>query len=102
MTWILLLGLAILGYLQSRQHRAVLERLDDIDTDVEAIVTARRELQEFIRRRVSERVAEFKTGGGRERLRARLARKAVSAETASQRSGRPNGAQGADGSGTGS
>lgn len=72
MTWILLLAIALVAYLQYRQHQAVLARLEDIDTDVEAITTARRELHEFIRRRVTERVAEFKTGGGRERLRARL------------------------------
>ena len=79
MTWILLLiAIALVAYQQHRNHQALLERLEEINTDVDAIVKARRELADFIRRRVTERVAEFKTGGGRERLRARLeARRAV-------------------------
>lgn len=75
MTWVVLIALAILGYVQYRQHRELLARLEAINTDVDAITKARTELQDFIRRRVTERAADFKAGGGRERLRARLERR---------------------------
>lgn len=70
-----LAALGLLAYQQHHNHQAVLERLDDIDTDVEAMKRARADLLQFVRKRISERVSDFKTGGGRERLRARLEQK---------------------------
>lgn len=79
-TAIILVALALLAYQQHRYQQALMARLEDIDTDVESITKARRDLQDFIRKRVTERVADFKLGGGRERLRARLERRKQEAQ----------------------
>lgn len=52
-----------------------------------------RDVLDFVRASIQSRLAEVKTGSGRAELRARLAARVAAAAT---RSGRPNGAQGAD------
>lgn len=91
MNWILLLAIVVLAYQQYRNHRALVALVEDINTDVDTIVADRRNLQNFIRARVTERIAEFKTGGGRERIRERLRQKALAAAEASAGAGPAHG-----------
>lgn len=80
---VLLVVVIGLQWTQMRLHRMwraeMRGRLRAIDQHLVSVLQERLDVQAFIRARIAERATEFREGGGRERLRARMdARKAQS------------------------